>query len=926
MRKFAKTLAVVGVITPAGVNAIGVGEIKLHSALNQRLLAEIPLRVSSGEDVSQIRVNLAPSAAFDKAGLPRPYYLSNLRFKPTRRADGSVVIQVTSNEVIREPFLDFLLEVDWPQGRMLREFTVLLDPPITFEDTVQVTQAAPSAASPTAESAAPTEATIPIGKSDGYGPVQRNESLWSIANQLKPDPSITTEQMAMALFKTNPDAFLEANVNALKAGVTLKQPNRETLIELSPAQARREFRRHYDAWMATRTAGDPAATESAQEQENQARLEENPIAHNQPIEQGQLKLEVPAEEELESSQVEVPVVESPSSVESETQALVESLQEENQALRDRLEALEEQIAALVEIKSARMQALQQPGENPAAKQGQAPEAVIVDVEEGAEAVAPAVPESNSEEIESSTVEKEPVAPVEEQASPGSMPVPVESSEKSSGTSAGAPGKAAEPDTVEPKTKDHSAETKPSKPAPKAPEPSRANPVSESPSLIGEMLDEPFYLSLGGGSLILLGIAGWMIWRRRQAAAEQADSLLVEADSESVEGVTEVAPAEVAPGMGGMEVAENSFLSEFTPSDFDILEGESASVDPIAEADVYLAYGRYQQAEDLIKQVLDENPKRSDLRLKLLEIFYAKEDSEAYDVYAQELQADGADQDTDFWEKVAEMGRELCPQSSLFAEQAQTLAPSNRDKDPTPSVGLDDEDSDAGLAKEAEEGLDFDLAASDNRTGMPEERIATETDQPIEQQVSATEAEDETGDDSNGLDFDLEASDMAADMSEEEVATESDQPIEPQASTTEAEDETGDDSNGLDFDLGDFDLEAVENQAHSSESREQDENADGLAFTFDLDSSEEDDAESEQALVGDDHQETQGHQEDESSAEDDYHLSDLDELDTKLDLARAYVDMEDVDAAKEILEDVFSRGSEQQKEEARTLLDQLGLAS
>ncbi|WP_022947866.1 FimV/HubP family polar landmark protein [Methylohalobius crimeensis] len=889
MRKFAKTLAVVGVITPAGVNAIGVGEIKLHSALNQRLLAEIPLRVSSGEDVSQIRVNLAPSAAFGKAGLPRPYYLSNLRFKPTRRADGSVVIQVTSNEVIREPFLDFLLEVDWPQGRMLREFTVLLDPPITFEDTVRVTQAAPSAASPSAEPAAPTEATTPIGKSDGYGPVQRNESLWSIANQLKPDPSITTEQMAMALFKTNPDAFLEANVNALKAGVTLKQPNRETLIELSPAQARREFRRHYDAWMATRTAGDPAATESAQEQENQAqseaRPEENPIAQNQPIdqiEQGQLKLEVPAEEELESSQVEVPVVESPSSVDSETQALVESLQEENQALRDRLEALEEQIAALVEIKSARMQALQQPGEDQAEKQGQAPEAVIVDVEEGAEAVAPSAPESNSEETEASTVEKEPVAPVEEQASAGSMPAPVEPSEKSSGTSAGAPGKAAKPDTVEPKTKDQSAETKPSKPAPKAPEPPRANPVSESPSFPGEMLDEPFYLSLGGGSLILLGIAGWMIWRRRQAAAEQADSLLVEADSESVEGVTEAVPAEVAPGMGGMEVAENSFLSEFTPSDFDILEGESASVDPIAEADVYLAYGRYQQAEDLIKQVLDENPKRSDLRLKLLEIFYAKEDSEAYDVYAQELQADGADQDTDFWEKVAEMGRELCPQSSLFAEQAQASAPSNRDEDPSPAVGLDDKDSDSGLAREAEAeaGLDFDLAASDSGTGMPEEEIATESDQPTEQQ----------------------------------------------ASETEAEDEAGDDSNGLDFDLGDLDLESVENQANSPESREQDENADGLAFDFDLDSSEEDDAESKQTIAGDDHQETQGLQEDESSAEDDYHLSDLDELDTKLDLARAYVDMEDVDAAKEILEDVFSRGSEQQKEEARTLLDQLGLAS
>lgn len=778
MRKFAKTLAMVGVITPAGVNAIGVGEIKLHSALNQKLLAEIPILVSPGEDISQLRVNLAPAAAFAKAGLPRPYYLSNLRFKPIHKADGSIVIQVTSSDVIREPFLDFLLEVDWPQGRMLREFTVLLDPPVMFADAVKVVQEPPQVMSAPVEHARPD--AVDVAQTGGeveYGPVRRGESLWAIAENLKPDPAITTEQMAMALFKANPEAFSDANINALKTGAILRIPTREALIELSPSQARREFQQQCKTWLARRAPEpEPRLTPGATGQEP---TEEQPA-------QAQLKLESPKEAELASGQPAPPVVEGPVQGEPEIQATLESLKQENEALRARLDALEKQVTALIELKQTELAALQA----------------------GADQSSP--PEAGTE-VETGTAPTEETAPIV-QASPE-------------------PESAAKP--VE------KPEPKPT-PTPKA---AAQTSASEESSLLSEVLDEPLYLSLGGGSLILLGIAGWMIWQRRQAAGEQADSLLAEMDLHAGREANEedalgAVPAEaVAPvGVGSVEVAESSFLSEFTPSDFDILEGESDTVDPLAEADVYLAYGQYNQAEELIRQALAEDPQRPELRLKLLEIFYAKEDPMAFEAYAQELKALGADRDHGFWEKVADMGRELCSQSQLFAG------------DETPEVLRT-----AGREALSDEGL--------------------------------------------GLDFGSESTAQAVSVSEEHPS---------------------EDAYTLDFDLGDFDLEAARKDADSSKLAAFEENDEGSAFSFPLENPDGDGSGSEIPVTGSGLQE--------KATDEDGDLTDMDELDTKLDLARAYVDMEDVDAAKEILEEVFSYGSEKQKQEAKILLDKLGLTS
>jgi len=802
VRNFAKTLAVMGVLTPAGVNALGVGEIKLHSALNQKLLAEIPLLTSAGEDVSQIRVRLAPSRVFAQAGIDRPYFLAGLRFKPLRKPDGSVVIQVTSTDVIREPFLDFLVEVEWPQGRMLREFTVLLDPPVTYDDVVKVVQSPPGVAPQ------PVRTERSPAASGGhhptiYGPVRSNESLWNIAQKLKPDPAVTTEQMVMAIYRENPDAFLDGNVNALKAGVTLKVPDRDAVMALPPRQARREFQRHYRDWMARRSVAEAevAGPEAAPAGEPRA----------------QLKLEAPADPaEVSPGRAEAPVIEGPNPAAPETAEALEALKAENRVLKARLETLEKRMAELIELQNATLARLQ----------------------------------------------------------------------TESGAGVGEKAAASEAATVRPERRVES-QPKPSvaaKPGSQIAEPERAPGPAEESGLLAGLLDEPLYLSLGGGSLFLLAVAGFLIWRRRQAADEQADSLLVALDLETTEDDAEVTGAtksengsqESAVSGTGVEVSESSFLSEFTPSDFDILETDNDAVDPIAEADVYLAYGRYQQAEELIKQALSERPDDPALRLKLLEIYYANEDGAAYREYARELQAAGADGDAEFWNKVVEMGRELGLDDAILAAGS---AP-----DPQPAE-----------PPSPEAALDIDLGEP-----VPDSEVERKTAEPGAGENGVIDLDPNGADDEELEEEAGRAQDFSFDFEPSQSEGEGEKPPEAQRDPVAS---TGDEEiEGLDFDLGDIELPKNEPEAAAPSTGEKTEGADGLEFSLTGAAPEPD------------------------STDGGFDLTDMDELDTKLDLARAYVDMEDVDAAKEILEEVFARGNEKQKQEAQGLLNQLGITS
>ncbi|HSN23773.1 MAG TPA: hypothetical protein VLS45_06345, partial [Methylomicrobium sp.] len=206
MSNLTRTLAVLTLLVPTGAYPLGIGEIKLHSALNQNLDAEISLVLSAGERISDVKVSLASPDKFDERGVPWSYFLSNISFEPSMRSDGSAVIKVRSREVLKEPFLGLLLQVSWPKGTIYREFSLLVDPPAAYAQPIAPVTRIPEAISsaPSVLTPVPNEALtltpdfvpephsvaskpkIRPDRQDAimkgiYGPVRRNESLWGIA-------------------------------------------------------------------------------------------------------------------------------------------------------------------------------------------------------------------------------------------------------------------------------------------------------------------------------------------------------------------------------------------------------------------------------------------------------------------------------------------------------------------------------------------------------------------------------------------------------------------------------------------------------------------------------------------------------------------------------------------------------------------------
>ena len=264
-------------LAPLTAHSLGVGDIKLHSALNQKLNAEIALSLAADEDLSDIKVTLATPDKFDKLGISWSYFLSKVKFQPVVKANGKVVIKMTSDEVVQEPFLDFLVEVSWPKGDIFKEFTVLVDPPVVYQQN--------SIDAPVISSTRPTynaksvDTAVQNGLSgvavDGkYGPTSRSDTLWKVAEKVNKHSDVSVEQMMMALHKANPTAFYKNNVNALMAGKTLKIPEKTEIVKLSKEQAHTEFNRQMAIWEGRAVAEPEPVIVSEPESESESETQE----------------------------------------------------------------------------------------------------------------------------------------------------------------------------------------------------------------------------------------------------------------------------------------------------------------------------------------------------------------------------------------------------------------------------------------------------------------------------------------------------------------------------------------------------------------------------------------------------------------------------------------------------------------------------
>ena len=274
LRYVMRVLVLAGLI-PSGALALGLGDIHLKSALNAPLDADIDLTASSDE-LAGLKVALSSRESFARYGLDYPTYLASITMVPAKSADGHDVIHVHSREAVTEPFATLLIEANWARGRLVREYTVLLDPPVfTGETAAAATVAAPAAAAqsqagtvkrpaapaaPAAQAAAASPSASPVSSPGPPAPssaggsytVQRGDTLSTIAARNYPNSQ--RERALVALYRANPGAFV-GNMNELRSGAALQLPDPATVAAIGPGEANSEVTSQYRAWAPSHASG-----------------------------------------------------------------------------------------------------------------------------------------------------------------------------------------------------------------------------------------------------------------------------------------------------------------------------------------------------------------------------------------------------------------------------------------------------------------------------------------------------------------------------------------------------------------------------------------------------------------------------------------------------------------------------------------------
>ncbi len=644
--------------------ALGLGDIRLSSALNEPLRAEIELLSASPEELNNIKIQLASAETFTRYGIDRPLFLTRLQFEVAKsgRADGNV-IRVSSVDPIREPFVTFLVEASWSRGRLLREYTLLLDPP-TFAPP-PVAQAPQAVTAPTRSApadsgqierppvsrpvepeaepeysppvATPPRATPPVSSEpqEESRPfdatpgdeilVQRGDTLWGIAQRVRPDSRLTMNQTMLAIFEANPEAFA-GNINVMSAGASLRIPSADDIFRISRGDAEAEVSRQHESW-----SGSTGITRT----------------------QPSLTLVPPDDEQAAyDSSAQAPTtdgVETDETGEDSRDATT------GDPTADRIREIEGILAdqdALIEIEDNELAALRAElarlrGDEPAVEDVPADE---VPVDESADDV--------MAEDEIFSADEEPA--VDDEA-------------------------AADAD-VEPATAE--------------PEVPRIVRRAEEPGLLDKILAAVtgIWGAIGGALIVVLAILVWFarraanrssddstgVWNaldaddtdhesvasteRLRALAREDDSAIVVveqgrggANRDDLRATSRRAAKDIADdeasASGAVESLEDTFSSE-TAINLD-------QSDPVAEADFHMAYGLYDQAADLINGALSLEPERQDLLAKLCEIYYVWGNRDAFIDAATRMKAVAGGDNAD-WGKVVIMGQQIAGDHEMFS--------------------------------------------------------------------------------------------------------------------------------------------------------------------------------------------------------------------------------------------------------------------
>lgn len=635
-------------LSATGAMALSLGRITVLSALGEPLRAEIDVPDINTEEAASLKATVAAPDAFTAAGLEYNPAMSSVQTSLQRRADGRAFIRLSSDRPINEPFVDMILETSWSSGRIVRDYTMLFDPPVTRKATPAPTLAQTAPAAPATTSASPTKAAAPAAaaaptpaaeparstkpgkpaksepvtaeKPADKAPVEKPKSeapsasaegadrvtvksgdtASKIATRAKP-VGVSLDQMLVALLRANPDAFVKENINRVRTGAVMSIPSAEQARAVAVGEASQTVLAHskdFNEFRRNLATNAPAAAVGTAARKASGTVEAK-VDDKKPAAATPDKLTL-------------------------SKGAIQSKANEEKIAKERTQKEAATRAAEIAKNTAELEKIRAASATAAAAAAKVPAATPP------APVAPTV-----------AVATQP-APVVAPAQPASAPAPVSSATPTAVASA--PAEVASAPTVA------------------ASEPIKASDVPPTialaePSLMDDLLDNLWLPAGAGGLLAILG--GFAFWRVRQRKknTSQMDSSFLE---------SRLQPDSFFGASGGQRVDTNSDGNSagssmvYSASQLDAAD----DVDPVAEADVYLAYGRDLQAEEILKEAARTNPGRLAIHTKLLEIFAKRRDANSYETTATQAFKLTGDGNPD-WVRICNVGLDLDPNNPLY---------------------------------------------------------------------------------------------------------------------------------------------------------------------------------------------------------------------------------------------------------------------
>ncbi len=608
-------------LTATGAMALSLGRITVQSALGEPLRAEIEVPDINAEEAASLRTAVALPDAFTAAGLEYNAALSSLQATLQRRSDGRAYIRLASDRPINDPFVDMILEASWSSGRIVRDYTMLFDPPSlrkpaavapTLPQVVAPTVSRPVAPAPSVQASpevnrtpsptsntqapAPKPVRAPAPASTNQGDkrvvVQPGDTATKIAANAR-ESSVSLDQMLVAMLRGNPDAFINNNIDRIRSGAVINVPSAEQAKSVAAPEATRILRAESKDFGSFKRA----------------------LASNAPT------TAVAAADRKTSGTIESKVVESKSKAATPDKLTLSkgAIQAKNEEAKLAKERADKDAASRAAELAKNISDLKKAGA--AVTAASAPAAATT-------AAKPAVVAAPTVVITTpAAVIATPPAPVVQVSAPvASAPASVASA-----------------------------------PAPIASAPAKAPPAPivavEEPGLVDQLLENPI-LPIGG--LVALGLVGgfgFYRMRERKKNAAQVDSSFLE---------SRLQPDSFFGASGGQRVDTNSdgpvsgSSMVYSASQLDAAD----DVDPVAEADVYLAYGRDLQAEEILKEAVRTNPGRLAIYTKLLEIFAKRRDANSFEATATQAYKLTGSESPD-WGRICEMGIAIDPANPLY---------------------------------------------------------------------------------------------------------------------------------------------------------------------------------------------------------------------------------------------------------------------